>query len=49
MKIFLLRVDIELVNEQVRLFFSALDDVQIKFNKQSFIITEYILLGIDKE
>ena len=45
---FFTRVDIELVNEQVRLFFSSLDDVQIKFNKKSFIITEYILLGIDK-
>lgn len=44
---FLTRVDIELVNEQVRLFFSALDDVQISYNEQSFIITEYIMLGID--
>ena len=42
------RVDIELINEQVRLFFSALDDVQINYNTHSFIITEYILLGIDK-
>lgn len=45
---FLTRVDIELINEQVRLFFSALDDVQISYNEQSFIITEYIVLGIDK-
>ncbi|WP_299105670.1 ATP-binding protein [uncultured Tenacibaculum sp.] len=44
---FLTRVDIELVNEQVRLFFSALDDVQISYNERSFIITEYIMLGID--
>lgn len=43
------RVDIELVNEQVRLFFSALDEVQISYNKNSFIITEYIFLGIDKK
>lgn len=43
------RVDIELINEQVRLFFSSLDDVQISYNKHAFIITEYILLGIDKE
>ncbi|MFD2566906.1 ATP-binding protein [Pseudotenacibaculum haliotis] len=43
------RVDIELINEQVRLFFSYLDDVQISYNNQAFIITEYILLGIDKE
>ncbi|MBA6156709.1 ATP-binding protein [Tenacibaculum sp. S7007] len=47
-KEFLTRVDIELINEQVRLFYSSLDDVQISYNEQSFIITEYILLGIDK-
>lgn len=41
------RVDIELINEQVRLFFSALDDVQINYNSSSFIITEYIQIGID--
>ena len=44
---FFSRVDIELINEQVKLFFSALDDVKIRYNQQSFIITEYILLGID--
>lgn len=48
-EVFYSRVDIELVNEQVRLFFSALDDVQITHNKNAFIITEYILLGIDKQ
>ncbi|MDT7831323.1 ATP-binding protein [Flavobacteriaceae bacterium S356] len=48
-EIFLSRVDIELINEQVRLFFSSMDDVQINHNDQSFIITEYILLGIDKK
>lgn len=47
-KEFYTRVDIELINEQVRLFFSALDDVQITYNEQSFIITEYIVLGIDE-
>lgn len=47
-KEFFSRVDIELINEQVRLFFSALDEVQITYNSHSFIITEYILLGIDK-
>ncbi|MGJ8743314.1 ATP-binding protein [Polaribacter sp.] len=45
---FFSRVDIELINEQVRIFFSSLDDVQITINKNSFIVTEYILLGIDK-
>ena len=43
------RVDIELINEQVRLFFSALDDVQISYNDSSFIVTEYILLGLEKQ
>ncbi|WP_237277637.1 ATP-binding protein [Tenacibaculum ovolyticum] len=47
-EIFYTRVDIELINEQVRLFFSALDDVQITYNEQSFIITEYIVLGINE-
>ncbi|WP_431165976.1 ATP-binding protein [Tenacibaculum halocynthiae] len=46
-EVYFSRVDIELINEQVRLFFSDLDDVQISFNEHSFIITEYILLGID--
>ncbi len=46
---FFTRVDIELINEQVRLFFSSLDEVQITHNKNSFIITEYILLGIDNQ
>ncbi len=46
---FFTRVDIELINEHVRLFFSSLDEVQISYNKNSFIITEYILLGIDKQ
>ena len=43
------RVDIELINEQVQLFFSALDDVQISYNQNSFIITEYILLGLNTD
>ena len=46
-KIFYSRVDIELVNEQVRLFYSALDEVKIEFNHQSFIITEYVFLKIN--
>jgi len=40
------RVDIELVKEQVRLFYSDLDIVTIQINKESFIITEYVYLGI---
>jgi hypothetical protein len=45
-KIFYSRVDIELINEQVRLFYSALDEVKIEYNTQSFIITEYVYLRI---
>jgi len=41
------RVDIELIKEQVRLFYSALDEVQIQISKDSFIITEYVYLGIN--
>lgn len=41
------RVDIELINEQVRLFFSSLDEVKIEYNSQSFIITEFVQLGIN--
>lgn len=40
------RVDIELVNEQVRLFFSTLDEVAITFNDNSFQIIEYVSLGL---
>lgn len=44
--VFYSRVDIELVNEQVRLFYSALDEVKISLNSSSFIITEYVQLGV---
>lgn len=40
------RVDIELVNEQVRLFFSALDEVAITYDEDSFKIIEYVNLGL---
>ncbi len=46
-KEFFTRVDIELINEQVRIFYSSLDDVKISYNKQSFLITEYISLSIE--
>ena len=48
-KTFYSRVDIELINEQVRLFYSALDEVKIEFNHRSFIITEYVYLKIKDE
>ncbi|NJX16128.1 ATP-binding protein [Tamlana crocina] len=40
------RVDIELINEQVRLFFSALDEVAITIDEDSFKILEYVNLGL---
>lgn len=41
------RVDIELINEQIKLFYSAQDEVTIDFTDSSFIITEYIPLGLN--
>ena len=41
------RVDIALINEQVRLFYSALDAVEISYNKDSFEIIEYVNLGLN--
>ncbi len=41
------RVDIELINEQVRLFYSALDEVTINTSEDCFTITEYVQLGIN--
>lgn len=46
-EIFYSRVDIELINEQVKLFYSAQDDVNISFDDDSFTITEYVALGIN--
>lgn len=43
---FFSRVDIELVNEQVRLFFSILDEVSINFDDDYFKIVEYVNLGL---
>ena len=42
------RVDIELINEQVRLFFSTLDEVSITITEDSFRIIEYVHLGLQK-
>ena len=46
-KMYYSRVDIELVNEQVKLFYSALDEVSISFDEDSFSITEYVCLGLN--
>ena len=42
------RVDIELINEQVRLFYSTLDEVSISFTENKFMITEYVHLGLNE-
>ncbi len=41
------RVDIELINEQIKLFYSNQDDVTITFDDDNFIITEYVPLGLN--
>ncbi len=46
-KTYFSRVDIELVNEQIKLFYSALDDVSIEFDDNSFTITEFVPLGLN--
>ena len=43
------RVDIELINEQVRLFYSTLDEVSIHYTEDAFTITEYVSLGVNNE
>lgn len=43
------RVDIELINEQVRLFYSALDEISIEKNEDAFKITEYVHLGLNDQ
>ena len=42
------RVDIELINEQVKLFYSALDEVSIHYDSDTFTILEYVQLGLGK-
>jgi hypothetical protein len=46
-RIYYSRVDIELINEQIKLFYSALDEVSIEFDKDSFSITEYVCIGLN--
>jgi hypothetical protein len=43
-KTYLSRVDIELINEQVKLFYSNLDEVAIEYTEDTFTITEYVSL-----
>lgn len=46
-EIYYSRVDIELVNEQIKLFYSNQDEVIISHDKDSFTITEYVKLGLN--
>ena len=46
-KTFYSRVDIELINEQVKLFYSAFDEVLIEYDEKTFSITEYVPLGLN--
>lgn len=41
------RVDIELVNEQIKLFYSNQDEVIVSFDDDTFTITEYVKLGLN--
>ena len=43
------RVNIELINEQVKLFYSYHDKIEIDIQDDSFNILEYINLGLQKE
>jgi len=45
-EVFFSRVDIELINEQRRLFYSALDEVSINHTENDFTIVEYVKLGL---
>jgi len=40
------RVDIELINEQVKLFYSNLDEVTITYDENSFTTMEFVRLGL---
>ncbi len=43
------RVDIELINEQVKLFYSALDEVTITYDEDCFKIQEFVHLGVQEQ
>ena len=46
-KTYLSRVDIELINEQIKLFYSAQDVVEITYDDDTFTIIEYVPLGLN--
>ncbi len=43
------RVDIELINEQVRLFYSALDEITINYTQDYFRTVEFVRLGLNDQ
>ncbi|UII77867.1 ATP-binding protein [Flagellimonas sp. HMM57] len=43
------RVDIELINEQVKLFYSALDEITITYDDDSFSTLEFVQLGLGSQ
>ena len=43
------RVDIELINEQVKLFYSTLDEITIAYDEHSFTTKEFVQLGFGKK
>jgi hypothetical protein len=45
---YLSRVDIELINEQIKLFYSALDVVTIAYDAHTFTITEFVPIEVNK-
>ncbi len=47
-EVYFSRVDIELINEQVKLFYSTLDEVTISYDEHSFTTIEYVQLGLGK-
>lgn len=47
--VFYSRVDIELINEQVKLFYSDLDEVSISISDDSFTIVEFVKLGLQSK
>lgn len=49
-EIYFSRVDIELINEQVKLFYSTLDEITISYDENTFTTKEYVQLGLgDKQ
>ncbi|MEA1785700.1 ATP-binding protein [Arenibacter sp. GZD96] len=43
------RVDIELINEQVKLFYSALDEITVTYDNTTFTTVEYVQLGLGSQ